>query len=596
MNGKPASRVTITFKNTTSWPLTLSDMRNQSGASWSSYLPQVIDPQSKGTWSETMNAATDDVHGYGEYSLCDGNNILEIKLLWLGPNPSGGRSASYKWEMEGDETGKYKITNKVDKGADSNVTFTLAARPQCLEAFSDSHIIGGHLPCAAYIKGLPGSLYLSLSCPDIQFEIKTRTVIDDIYFSNIMGKFDNPFAPAGDRHPWERDMALQHLQSIPEFQVGWFDRGIIRAVLLASPNLALLQKIAKFDYGTLKDLASLSLFALKSITSYYQHPRCVYMPPEDLQYFEDLYDQLDDKLGLKITSSLGIEQVFPVAPRGENPACPQRHLATSQQRQECRCLVTGSNVCRVGRPDDLWRTCYIFPNELLDPTPLSAVVWRFVVVFYGEAIRDTLVNEIFSEEHGVHSTANKLVLEEALHYRFNAGQIRIVPRVEPDGDLRGRYMDVEYRDCNPRIFDRPLFTFGTYRPKDPGKQHEYDSDGFPSCRILQEEAREVGGEEIIRATTRFPDTLPLPSATLLFWHASIFDLLADPGVRFRRPKPSSGHRDFGRTEDVHPTAADKEQANQFFRGVHQWRELRRNINERDYRCHKRGYYYGESRR
>ncbi|EWC46538.1 hypothetical protein DRE_04261 [Drechslerella stenobrocha 248] len=127
-NNSPTYRVRITLKNTTHWPLTMAGQKTQSGAKWETYLPQVIDERSEGSWSEIMGTITDDAEGFAEYSLCDGDNILDIKISWLSPSADGERKAVFKSAMEGDEQRKYQIKNTSDANPHSNVTFTISKK------------------------------------------------------------------------------------------------------------------------------------------------------------------------------------------------------------------------------------------------------------------------------------------------------------------------------------------------------------------------------------------------------------------------------------------------------------------------------------
>ncbi|KAF3914843.1 hypothetical protein ABW20_dc0104365 [Dactylellina cionopaga] len=122
----PAYQVDVHFSNQTDWPLTFTGFKGQTGGDWNIYPPQVIDGKEEGRFLETLHDITDHMPGSVEYALCDGANILEIKLSWLSPHPPAGRQAMFKWEMEGDDDGIYEIKNTVDENAHATVTFTLS--------------------------------------------------------------------------------------------------------------------------------------------------------------------------------------------------------------------------------------------------------------------------------------------------------------------------------------------------------------------------------------------------------------------------------------------------------------------------------------
>ncbi|KAF3939362.1 hypothetical protein ABW19_dt0206735 [Dactylella cylindrospora] len=121
----PAYRVTGSLINETDWPLTLTGFGKQTGGDWEVYVPQVIDGKSTGTWTETAEYLTDKTEGYVEYSLCDGEDIYEVRVYWLSPHPTGEWKAAFRGEVTGGESQNYEVKATYDDKNHTAVEYTL---------------------------------------------------------------------------------------------------------------------------------------------------------------------------------------------------------------------------------------------------------------------------------------------------------------------------------------------------------------------------------------------------------------------------------------------------------------------------------------
>ncbi|KAK6543071.1 hypothetical protein TWF694_006995 [Orbilia ellipsospora] len=130
MAPKPAYSVKITLKNDTNNRVNFIGRRGQTGSDSEVPPPEFIEAKQSGSFSESLTKIFDDDEGFAEYNFFDEENVLlvEIKLMWLSPNPDANRQAQYKSEISGDVKGLYEITTTTDENVHSDVTFTLSKK------------------------------------------------------------------------------------------------------------------------------------------------------------------------------------------------------------------------------------------------------------------------------------------------------------------------------------------------------------------------------------------------------------------------------------------------------------------------------------
>ncbi|KAF3908636.1 hypothetical protein AA313_de0202873 [Arthrobotrys entomopaga] len=130
MSPNPPYRVKITLVNDTDNRVNFMGRRGQTGSDSEVPPPEFIEAKKSGSFSETLTEIFDDDEGFAEYNFFDEANVLlvEIKLMWLSPNPDAKRQAKYRWEISGDVKGLYEITNTTDDSVHSDVTFTLSKK------------------------------------------------------------------------------------------------------------------------------------------------------------------------------------------------------------------------------------------------------------------------------------------------------------------------------------------------------------------------------------------------------------------------------------------------------------------------------------
>ncbi|KAK6355250.1 hypothetical protein TWF696_004365 [Orbilia brochopaga] len=351
---------------------------------------------------------------------------------------------------------------------------------------------------------------------------------------------ESPFKAARTGHPVLLSKALDRIEQLEDITP--LNLGIIKTILLYTPNQKLFDDITTYDTTTIDELANISTIGFQAIrawggnTSSLASSRATSSPSGSATASPSTArpGQLRDKLtaaimsknlslvapasnlGHKFMALLGIKKEFPDLPEEREPR-PRIFRDLVHLRQTDLCQFSGGDLSVAGQ------TAHLFPYSLLDlESARNKITWRFLVIFLGEELRDQMAKALISPEYGIHSPCNRIALFSGLYGQMDKGFLSMIPIRESQPP--GRFIDIRIVWHLPH----PLVIFSTRLPANPEDQYDYDEEGNPSTRVLLD-AHETRKHGVYRIGTSDAVLLPIPSPILLFWHSWIWKVLGSAG-------------------------------------------------------------------
>ncbi|EPS37885.1 hypothetical protein H072_8355 [Dactylellina haptotyla CBS 200.50] len=359
-----------------------------------------------------------------------------------------------------------------------------------------------------------------------------------------------PFVPIRRENPEVFFHAVDHLET--STMVECYEKCVLQGIAMSTTNLDLLKIIPNLDPPQLRELAQLSMIALKNLRNWSGRPSSAINSPNasstttptgarpagtSPSFMSAVISRLrvlresresseDDSTGLSGPFPLPLGTYIPknssrlqlsafakslrhrkasciiqrLGITREDPRLPSKvrrdtdytdYTKVCELREQERCLITGETA--VG--DEI---APIFPFPILqDDNPGYQHTWRFIVILLGENMRDTLVKLLVDEFWGGAHTCEWNALSKSPPF----------------------YLDVR---CNRHLTADQTLPFVKY-PADPNEQFIFDSEEGHQ-RNFTDESRSLNDGDTIRIASPDDET-PLPSETLLFWNVYVWRIL-----------------------------------------------------------------------
>ncbi|KAK6348075.1 hypothetical protein TWF718_005893 [Orbilia javanica] len=370
-----------------------------------------------------------------------------------------------------------------------------------------------------------------------------------------MGKIDleTPFLPVKSRY--EKDFIRAYTFLEEKSMISYSERRVLLSVISATTNEGLLKCLPDFNTHELRELAELASIALKSLRNWGGRPSSEFETPTTSRsnsgqstpaagvgpsgdipcpLLQEAMEAINPNylgIGSAILTKLGILREDPLLPTTSLTGS-ESFSALCAQRESNSCILHGGiyeRVCEVA---------HIFPfPALIYEKPLVKLTWRFIVILLGESLRDSLVENLVSEDYEIHHPANCLHMRADLHRGYDAGLFSLIPKSMSDSSPM--YIDVQYARYSVTIDTQPMVMI----PTEVEKQYVFDSNGA---------TRQLGpyhllnDGDIIRLAPS-DEAIPLPSPVLLFWHVYLWRILGAAALNEREKlveygRPLKRHR------------------------------------------------------
>ncbi|KAK6355261.1 hypothetical protein TWF696_004376 [Orbilia brochopaga] len=330
----------------------------------------------------------------------------------------------------------------------------------------------------------------------------------------------NPFSPVRDENPVAYLACMAWLDALP--YVALDEKVTLRAIINYTTNKNLLLQLPQLTTDEVRDLYELSLRALTNLRSSWGAPetssttsspapsRIVSRAPSPPRTSAS-----PPPIGTAVSRALGTEE-FSLVDLIAKARSTSFSSTTALERQSDRCLLTGFSADGV-----FLETAHLFPSSSLLNGDCG-LTWVFLAIFLGESIRNHLATEITVS---LHTCSNSVSMEAGLHSIFDRGRFTLIPVSKPTEPLGNYCLDVKLVWWSPAFF---LQSRPSVRAEDPDEQCSIDSDGMIVVGLGPPRILRSGS--IIRISTQDPQGLPLPSESLLWWHASIWQVIGSAGL------------------------------------------------------------------
>ncbi|KAF3909127.1 hypothetical protein ABW21_db0206559 [Orbilia brochopaga] len=293
------------------------------------------------------------------------------------------------------------------------------------------------------------------------------------------------------------------------------------------------------------------------------------VPGRDFEFWDPLPSP-----GTRILSAMSIETPLPTLDGLVNQTRLPSFDEDALQRQERCCAITGQDFEDTSDAE----TAHLFPYSafLNQEAPLT---FFFLVVFLGRDIYDDLTARM---NYSLNSCGNRITMRSSLHRDFDSGRLFLQPFSRVLDDENGSFLDVRLvigQPLNPIAMTKSVLT------QAPDQQCVFSEDGYlHRTTLAQRDCRDLIPGEIIRLSTSGPERLPLPFATLLWWHRPIWQVIGaaelsvtisgrerrkgilssqrSSPARKRKKRDDPGSDEEGDEDDIPPKARKKHPARQ----------------------------------